>query len=71
MHPLRSESIGIGWSTIVNFTAVTTVLRERGDPGRTINICLLIVYICAAHSNTSLDLNPILKQYVCNESIFY
>lgn len=32
MHPLRSESIGIGWSTIVNFTAVTTVLRERGDP---------------------------------------
>ncbi len=23
---------------MVNFTAVTTVLRERGDPGRTINI---------------------------------
>lgn len=42
MHPLRSESMGMGWSTMVNFTAVTTVLRERGDPGRTINICFCL-----------------------------
>lgn len=34
--------MGMGWSTIVNFTAVTTVLRERGDPGRTIHIDLLV-----------------------------
>lgn len=40
MHPLRSESMGMGWSTIVNFTAVTTVLRERGDPGKTIHLHL-------------------------------
>lgn len=71
MHPLRSESMGIGWSTIVNFTAVTTVLRERGDPGRTINIFLLIVYICAAHSCISnLKFKPHFKTIRLKQSHF-
>jgi len=41
--------MGIGWSTIVNFTAVTTVLRERGDPGGTINACLLFMFVHLSH----------------------
>lgn len=35
MQSFSSESMGAGWSTIVNLMAVTTVLRAKGEPVET------------------------------------
>lgn len=32
MQPFSNESMGAGWSMMVNLIAVTTVLRARGEP---------------------------------------